>query len=266
MRHRSRPLTRTLGSTTCHSIKVGDEGQTVNLDRVTTHGTLRASPHGLMQGYLNATPEHLWGLVTNGETLRLRLRVAAAEDRHMHGQPGVEGERLERVPHERTGEVSADEVVLVTRGLARVDEVRTTADVDHGLRERLVERHEGVAVARDARLVAERLAVEHKPKMLVGGFSAYSQVVDWKRMREIADKVGAIFFVDMAHVAGLIAAGVYPSPVPHAHVVTSTTHKTLLGPRGGIIIAKNPPEEIAKKLQSIVQLKKLVANKQRQLV
>jgi glycine hydroxymethyltransferase len=98
----------------------------------------------------------------------------------------------------------------------------------------------------------ERLAVEHKPKMLVGGFSAYSQVVDWKRMRDIADKVGAIFFVDMAHVAGLIAAGVYPSPVPHAHVVTSTTHKTLRGPRGGIIIAKNPSEEIAKKLQSIV--------------
>ena len=98
----------------------------------------------------------------------------------------------------------------------------------------------------------ERLAVEHKPKMLLGGFSAYSQVVDWKRMREIADKVGAIFFVDMAHVAGLIAAGVYPSPVPHAHVVTSTTHKTLRGPRGGIIIAKNPSEEIAKKLQSIV--------------
>ena len=98
----------------------------------------------------------------------------------------------------------------------------------------------------------ERLAVEHKPKMLVGGFSAYSQVVDWKRMREIADKVGAIFFVDMAHVAGLIAAGVYPSPVPHAHVVTSTTHKTLRGPRGGIIIGNNLPEEISKKLQSIV--------------
>ncbi len=98
----------------------------------------------------------------------------------------------------------------------------------------------------------ERLAFEHKPKMLVGGFSAYSQVVDWKRMREIADKVGAIFFVDMAHVAGLIAAGVYPSPVPHAHVVTSTTHKTLRGPRGGIIIGNNLPEEISKKLQSIV--------------
>lgn len=98
----------------------------------------------------------------------------------------------------------------------------------------------------------ERLALEHKPKMLVGGFSAYSQVVDWKRMREIADKVGAIFFVDMAHVAGLIAAGVYPSPVEHAHVVTSTTHKTLRGPRGGIIVAKDPSEDLVKKLQSIV--------------
>ena len=98
----------------------------------------------------------------------------------------------------------------------------------------------------------ERLAVEHKPKMLVGGFSAYSQVVDWKRMREIADKVGAIFFVDMAHVAGLIAAGVYPSPVPHAHVVTSTTHKTRRGPRGGIILAKGAGEEIEKKLQSMI--------------
>ena len=69
--------------------------------------------------------------------------------------------------------------------------------------------------------------------MLVAGFSAYSQVVDWARMRQIADAVGAILFVDMAHVAGLVAAGVYPSPVPHAHVVTSTTHKTLRGPRGG---------------------------------
>lgn len=98
----------------------------------------------------------------------------------------------------------------------------------------------------------ERLALEHKPKMLVAGFSAYSQVVDWKRMREIADKVGAIFFVDMAHVAGLVAAGVYPSPLPHAHVVTSTTHKTLRGPRGGIILAKGADEELVKKLQSIV--------------
>ena len=98
----------------------------------------------------------------------------------------------------------------------------------------------------------ERLAVEHKPKMLIGGFSAYSQVVDWARMRAIADKVGAIFFVDMAHVAGLIAAGVYPSPVPHAHVVASTTHKTLRGPRGGFVIAKGLGEELERKLQSIV--------------
>ena len=98
----------------------------------------------------------------------------------------------------------------------------------------------------------ERLAKEHKPKMLVGGFSAYSQVVDWARMRQIADSVGAIFFVDMAHVAGLVAAGVYPSPLPHAHVVTSTTHKTLRGPRGGIIVAKDPSEDLVKKLQSIV--------------
>ena len=98
----------------------------------------------------------------------------------------------------------------------------------------------------------ERLALEHKPKMVVAGFSAYSQVVDWARMRAIAGKVGAYLFVDMAHVAGLIAAGVYPSPLPHAHVVTSTTHKTLRGPRGGLIVAKNPGEEIEKKLQSIV--------------
>ena len=98
----------------------------------------------------------------------------------------------------------------------------------------------------------QRLATEHQPKMLVGGFSAYSQVVDWARMRQIADSVGAIFFVDMAHVAGLVAAGVYPSPLPHAHVVTSTTHKTLRGPRGGLIVAKGAGEEIEKKLQSIV--------------
>src|SRR5690606_15742532 len=76
----------------------------------------------------------------------------------------------------------------------------------------------------------ERLAVEHKPKMVVAGFSAYSQVIDWARFRAIADKVGAYLFVDMAHVAGLVAAGVYPNPLPHAHVVTSTTHKTLRGP------------------------------------
>src|SRR5207245_566165 len=103
----------------------------------------------------------------------------------------------------------------------------------------------------------EKLALEHKPKMVVAGFSAYSQVVDWARFRAIADKIGAYLFVDMAHVAGLIAAGVYPSPLPHAHVVTSTTHKTLRGPRGGIIVAQHAamgaaPEEIEKKLQSIV--------------
>ncbi len=98
----------------------------------------------------------------------------------------------------------------------------------------------------------ERLAVEHKPKMVVAGFSAYSQVVDWARFRAIADKVGAILFVDMAHVAGLVAAGVYPNPLPHAHVVTSTTHKTLRGPRGGIIVASGAGEDLQKKLQSIV--------------
>jgi len=98
----------------------------------------------------------------------------------------------------------------------------------------------------------QRLADEHKPKMLIGGFSAYSQVVDWARMRAIADSVGALFFVDMAHVAGLVAAGVYPSPLPHAHVVTSTTHKTLRGPRGGIVLAKNASEDLVKKLQSVV--------------
>ncbi|HEX5123137.1 MAG TPA: serine hydroxymethyltransferase [Rhodanobacteraceae bacterium] len=98
----------------------------------------------------------------------------------------------------------------------------------------------------------ERLAHEHKPRMLVGGFSAYSQVVDWERMAAIAKAVGAYFFVDMAHVAGLVAAGVYPNPVPHADVVTSTTHKTLRGPRGGIVVARGGDEDLDKKLQSIV--------------
>ena len=97
----------------------------------------------------------------------------------------------------------------------------------------------------------EALALEHKPKMIIGGFSAYSQVVDWVKMREIADKVGAYFFVDMAHVAGLVAAGVYPNPVPHAHVVTTTTHKTLAGPRGGLILS-NEGEDLYKKLNSAV--------------
>ncbi len=95
------------------------------------------------------------------------------------------------------------------------------------------------------------LAKEHRPAMLIGGFSAYSRHVDWARMREIADSVGAWFLVDMAHVAGLVAAGVYPSPMPHAHVVTSTTHKTLRGPRGGIILSKGD-EEVAKKLNTLV--------------
>ena len=95
------------------------------------------------------------------------------------------------------------------------------------------------------------LAEEHRPKMLIGGFSAYSRVIDWAKMREIADSVGAVFLVDMAHVAGLVAAGVYPNPVPHAHVVTSTTHKTLRGPRGGLILA-NADEKLHKKLNSMV--------------
>jgi len=97
----------------------------------------------------------------------------------------------------------------------------------------------------------ERLAREHKPKMIVAGFSAYSRVVDWQRFRTIADEVGAYLFVDMAHVAGLIAAGVYPSPVGIADVVTTTTHKTLRGPRGGLILA-NEDEELNKKLNFAV--------------
>jgi glycine hydroxymethyltransferase len=96
------------------------------------------------------------------------------------------------------------------------------------------------------------LAREHKPQMLIGGFSAYSRTVDWAKMREIADEVGAWFMVDMAHVSGLIAAGVYPNPVPHAHAVTSTTHKTLRGPRGGIILASGEDESLVKKFQSLV--------------
>ncbi len=99
---------------------------------------------------------------------------------------------------------------------------------------------------------AEALALEHKPKMILGGFSAYSRVVDWARLRSIADKVGAYLMVDMAHVAGLIAAGVYPNPIDHAHVVTSTTHKTLRGPRGGIILSKGQSEDFLKKLNSTV--------------
>lgn len=97
-----------------------------------------------------------------------------------------------------------------------------------------------------------RLANEHKPKMIVAGFSAYSGIVDWAKFREIADSIGAYLFVDMAHVAGLIAAGVYPSPVPHAHVVTTTTHKTLGGPRGGLILSNHNDADLHKKLNFAV--------------
>ncbi|MDH4039781.1 MAG: serine hydroxymethyltransferase [Gammaproteobacteria bacterium] len=97
----------------------------------------------------------------------------------------------------------------------------------------------------------EALALEHKPKMIIAGFSAYSRVMDWARFRAIADRVGAYLMVDMAHVAGLVAAGVYPNPVPHADVVTSTTHKTLRGPRGGLILAR-ANEELEKKFNSAV--------------
>ena len=97
----------------------------------------------------------------------------------------------------------------------------------------------------------ERLAREHKPKMIVAGFSAYSRVVDWQKFREIADEVGAYLFVDMAHIAGLVAAGVYPSPVGIADVVTTTTHKTLRGPRGGLILA-NDDEDLNKKFNFAV--------------
>lgn len=98
----------------------------------------------------------------------------------------------------------------------------------------------------------ERLAEEHKPKMIVAGFSAYSRVVDWQRFRDIADKVGAYLFVDMAHIAGLVAAGVYPSPVGIADVVTTTTHKTLGGPRGGLILSARADEDLQKKLNFAV--------------
>lgn len=98
----------------------------------------------------------------------------------------------------------------------------------------------------------ERLAVEHKPKMIVAGFSAYSRIVDWQRFRDIADKVGAYLFVDMAHIAGLVAAGVYPSPVQIADVVTTTTHKTLGGPRGGLILSARADEDLQKKLNFAV--------------
>lgn len=97
----------------------------------------------------------------------------------------------------------------------------------------------------------ERLALQHQPKMIIAGFSAYSRIVDWQRFREIADKIGAYFVADIAHVAGLVAVGLYPSPVPFADVVMSTTHKTLRGPRGGLILAKHNPE-IEKKLNAMI--------------
>jgi glycine hydroxymethyltransferase len=97
----------------------------------------------------------------------------------------------------------------------------------------------------------EALALEHRPKLIIAGFSAYSRIWDWQRFRDIADKVGAYFVVDMAHVAGLIAAGLYPNPVPFADVVTSTTHKSLRGPRGGLILCKSNPE-IEKKIDSSI--------------
>jgi glycine hydroxymethyltransferase len=97
----------------------------------------------------------------------------------------------------------------------------------------------------------EMLAKEHRPRLIISGFSAYSRVVDWQRFREIADSVGAYLMADIAHVAGLIAAGVYPSPVPVADVVTTTTHKTLRGPRGGMILAREN-EELTRKFSSLV--------------
>jgi glycine hydroxymethyltransferase len=97
----------------------------------------------------------------------------------------------------------------------------------------------------------QRLATEHQPKMIIAGFSAYSQIADWARFREIADSVGAFLFVDMAHVAGLVAAGLYPSPVPYADVCTTTTHKTLRGPRGGLIVARKN-DELTKRFNSLV--------------
>ncbi|CAG0909190.1 unnamed protein product, partial [Cyprideis torosa] len=96
----------------------------------------------------------------------------------------------------------------------------------------------------------EEMAMEHKPKMIIAGASAYARVIDFKRFREIADKVGAYLFADVAHYAGLIVGGVYPNPFPHAHIVTTTTHKTLRGPRGGAIMTND--EDLAKKLNSAI--------------
>jgi len=98
----------------------------------------------------------------------------------------------------------------------------------------------------------DRLAREHRPKMIIAGFSAYSLIVDWARFRRIADEVGAVFFVDMAHIAGLVATGLYPSPLPFADVVTTTTHKTLRGPRGGLILTAKDDESLHKRLNGAV--------------
>lgn len=108
--------------------------------------------------------------------------------------------------------------------------------------------------------VIEKLAKEHKPKLIIAGFSAYPRVVDWARFRQIADAVGAYFMVDMAHVAGLIAGGAYPSPLPHAHVVTTTTHKTLRGPRGGMILSNVPELVVGKTAQGKDQTLEMAIN------
>ena len=106
----------------------------------------------------------------------------------------------------------------------------------------------------------EALAIEHKPKLIIAGFSAYSRVVDWARFRQIADKVGAYFMVDMAHIAGLVAAGTYPSPLPYAHIVTTTTHKTLRGPRGGMILSNMPELIVGKTMQGKDQTLEMAIN------
>ena len=106
----------------------------------------------------------------------------------------------------------------------------------------------------------EKLALEHKPKLIIAGFSSYPRVIDWARFRAIADKVGAYFMVDMAHIAGLVAAGHYPSPLPHAHVVTTTTHKTLRGPRGGMILSNHPELIVGKTMMGKDQTLEMAIN------
>lgn len=104
----------------------------------------------------------------------------------------------------------------------------------------------------------EKLAVENKPKIIVAGFTAYSKVIDWKKFREICDKVGALLMVDMSHIAGLIAGGAYPSPFPYADIVTTTTHKTLRGPRGGLIFTKIQPGDVENKEAAYKKINKAV--------